>query len=211
MADAPADAPVRRVLVLHGIWNTRQWLLPLVWRLRRAGLQVDSLTYPSLAGADAVLPDLVERLRHGRFQGVVGHSLGGLLALEAVRRLSDLPVRRVVCLGSPLCGSATARALAAASWQRRLLGRSAGLLVEGVAPWRDAVEVGLVAGTRPRGVGRWVADLGADSDGTVAYAETDLPGLAARCRVPASHAGLLWSAPAAGQVVAFLRDGRFRA
>jgi pimeloyl-ACP methyl ester carboxylesterase len=211
VADALEGAPIRRVLVLHGIWNTRQWLLPLAWRLRRGGLQVDSLSYPSLAGAEAVLPRLLDRLRHGRFDGVVGHSLGGLLALEAVRRLHGLPVRRVVCLGSPLCGSATARALAAASWRRRLLGRSANLLVEGVAPWRSLVEVGLVAGTRPRGVGRWVTDLGPDSDGTVAYAETDLPGLAARCRVPASHAGLLWSAPAAGQVLAFLRDGRFRA
>ena len=38
---------------------------------------------------------------------LVGHSLGGLVALEALRRQPDLPVSRVVCLGSPLRGSGT--------------------------------------------------------------------------------------------------------
>ena len=47
------------------------------------------------------------------------------------------------------------------------------------------------------------------SDGTVAVAETRLPGLADHCLVAASHTGLVFSRPAAGQAAAFLRHGRF--
>ncbi|MGE8262480.1 MAG: alpha/beta hydrolase, partial [Stenotrophomonas sp.] len=48
------------------------------------------------------------------------------------------------------------------------------------------------------------------SDGTVALDETQLPGLADHCVIPASHSGLVFSPDAARQTAAFLRDGRFR-
>ncbi|KTF29418.1 Cob(I)alamin adenosyltransferase, partial [Xanthomonas vesicatoria] len=47
------------------------------------------------------------------------------------------------------------------------------------------------------------------SDGTVALAETRLPGLRDHCVVQASHSGLLRSPEAATQALAFLRSGRF--
>ena len=76
----------------------------------------------------------------------VGHSLGGLIALEALRSAPDLAVPRVVCLGSPLCGSLTARNLAGRAWTRPLLGRSAPLLQAGLQCWDGPAEVGVVAG-----------------------------------------------------------------
>ncbi|MCC4592966.1 alpha/beta hydrolase, partial [Xanthomonas campestris pv. cannae] len=45
----------------------------------------------------------------------------------------------------------------------------------------------------------------------VALAETRVPGLNDHCQVRASHSGLLFSAGAARQTAAFLRDGRFAA
>ena len=39
---------------------------------------------------------------------IVAHSLGGLIALQALRDAPHLPVRRMVCLGSPLGGSGAA-------------------------------------------------------------------------------------------------------
>jgi hypothetical protein len=68
----------------------------------------------------------------------------------------------------------------------------------------------MVAGHVPRGVGRLLGAVGTDSDGTVALAETRLPGLADHCCVPASHTGLAFSPQAARQVAAFLRCGRFQ-
>lgn len=200
----------RPVLLVHGLWNAKLWLTPLAWRLRRAGFEVGGFGYPSIVGgAEAAVEALVDHLRPGSELDLVGHSLGGLIALEALRRAPDLPVRRVVCLGSPLCGSAVARNLGRHWPVAWALGRSRGLLESGCPPWQGRAQVGVVAGNVAHGVGRLVARFDGPSDGTVAVAETRLPGLADHCLVAASHTGLVFSRPAAGQAAAFLRHGRF--
>jgi pimeloyl-ACP methyl ester carboxylesterase len=200
-----------RVLLLHGIWNARAWVGPLAWRLRLQGFSVDSFGYPSVfGGPEVAVPLLVERLRGRGPVALVGHSLGGLVALEALRVAPELEVSRVVCLGSPLCGSETARALASHGWAAAL-GRSGGLLRHGLPAWQGRAEVGLVAGSVPHGLGALLGAVHADSDGTVALAETRLPGLADHCVVPASHSGLVLSPEVARQTAAFLREGRFHA
>ncbi|WP_267127366.1 esterase/lipase family protein, partial [Xanthomonas sacchari] len=99
-----AAAP--QVLLLHGIWNARPWLLPLALRLRRDGWRVASFGYSTaFGGAEAALPRLHARIERMAATGpvaLVGHSLGGLIALQALQEVPSLPVTRVVCLGSPL-------------------------------------------------------------------------------------------------------------
>lgn len=199
------------VLLVHGIWNTRHWLAPFAVRLRREGLA------PELFGYDSVLRDpeqagdrLIAQLRRRPVELLVGHSLGGLVILEALRRTPDLPVRRVVCLGSPLRGSGVAAAMGSRRAPLSLvLGRSRGLLETGCVPWEGPAEVGVVAGNRARGVGGLFARMEGESDGTVSVSETRLPGLADHCVVPASHSGLVLSAEAARQTARFLLHGRF--
>jgi pimeloyl-ACP methyl ester carboxylesterase len=199
-----------RVLVLHGLWNARSWVAPLALRLRREGFDTRIYGYASIfGGPDAAIPALIERLREGEPVNLVGHSLGGLIALEALRREPSLPVPRLVCIGSPLSGSRTAAALAARAWLAPVLGRSRALLQRGCQPWTGPTEIGMVAGNVPRGVGRLLACLEGDSDGTVAVSETRLPGLRDHCVVPASHSGLVLSREAAAQTACFLRQGRF--
>ena len=171
-----------RVLVLHGLWNAKSWVAPLALRLR-----------------------------DGEPVNLVGHSLGGLIGLEALRREPSLPVPRLVCIGSPLSGSRTAAVLAARAWMAPVLGRSRALLQRGCEPWTGPTEIGMVAGNVARGVGRLLACLEGDSDGTVAVSETRLPGLRDHCVVPASHSGLVLSRAAAVQTACFLRQGRFAA
>lgn len=205
----PAGGP-RPVLLIHGIWNAGLWLAPLARKLRAAGFAPEVWRYDSvLGGAEKAAHALVERLREGPPTDIVGHSLGGLIALEALREDPALPVRRVVCLGSPLRGSGTARALGAHRWSAPILGRSAGLLRQGLARWDGPAEVGVVAGRVPHGVGRLLAAVGRESDGTVGIDETRLPGVRDHCLVDSSHTGLVLSAEAARQAAAFLRDGRF--
>lgn len=84
------------------------------------------------------------------------------------------------------------------------------MLQQGFVQWEGEAEIGQVAGNVARGVGRWLAPLDGSSDGTVALAETRLPGLRDHCVVPASHSGLLRSPEAAQQALSFLRTGRFR-
>jgi pimeloyl-ACP methyl ester carboxylesterase len=206
-----ATAAPPGVLLVHGIWNARHWLAPFAVRLRREGLA------PELFGYDSVLRDpgqagdrLIAQLRRRPVELLVGHSLGGLVILEALRRTPDLPVRRVVCLGSPLRGSGVATAMGSRRAPLSLvLGRSRSLLETGCAPWEGPAEVGVVAGNRARGVGGLFARMDGESDGTVSVAETRLPGLTDHCVVPASHSGLVLSADAARQAARFLLHGCF--
>ena len=139
---------------------------------------------------------------------VVAHSLGGLLALQAVQQVTR--PGRVVCLGSPLAGSGAARAVEARiPGGQRILGPHLPLLRQGVARIPDGLEVGMVAGCRRLGLGGIVARFDCEHDGTVAVAETRVPGLADHVVVHSSHSGLVWDDAAAAQAIAFLNEARF--
>jgi len=201
----------RRVVLLHGIWMvgaTMQWFGT---RLRAAGHGTENFGYHSIVGGpEAAVPQLVEHLCDGGEADLVAHSLGGLVALQALARSPDLPVRRVVCLGVPLCGSSAAASLArwplAALW----MGRSAEILQQGCMTWPPHYEVGMVAGSLPHGLGALIAHFEGDNDGTVAVEETRSPQLADHVVVATSHSGLLFSGEATQHALDFLRDGRFR-
>lgn len=200
---------VDRVLLLHGLWMPGLSLRWMAGRLRDAGFAPEAFTYDTVRGGpELAIPRLADRLRDGRAH-VLAHSLGGLVALATLQRQPDLPVGRVVCLGSPLGGSQAASGLASHAWGAFALGRSAALLREGCVPCAAGVEVGVVAGRMPFGLGRFFGHFRDESDGTVAVAETRIEGLTDHVTVRASHTGLLLSAAAADQAVAFLRSGRF--
>ena len=201
-----------RVLLVHGLLNASWWLLPLALRLRKQGFATELFDYSSVwEGPELALPRLRRRLLEQPSDALVGHSLGGLIALSALQQAEHPRVQRVVCLGSPLLGSAAARTLASRRWAKPMLGRSAALLQQGIPHWAGAAAVGVVAGDLPRGLGRLFARFDDTSDGTVAVAETRLPGLADHCTVRASHSGLVVSPDVARQTAHFLRHGRFAA
>ena len=201
---------IRRVVLVHGLWMPGLSMRWLAGQLARAGFVPEQFGYPTVAGGpEAALPRLAETLGLAPAH-VLAHSLGGLVTLTALQRTPDLPVARVVCLGSPLCGSAAATGLARRSLTAAALGRSADLLRGGCQPWGGTAQVGVVAGRVPLGLGQFFGGIRGDSDGTVAVAETRLAGLADHVVVAASHSGLLFSAAAAHQAIAFLRNGRFQ-
>ncbi|MBN8726592.1 MAG: alpha/beta fold hydrolase [Xanthomonadales bacterium] len=202
------------VILLHGLWMRGFALWPLAQRLRAAGFDVATFDYASVVlGAASAVQRLRRRLVGGAVNGspihLVGHSLGGLVALQAVRGGAGVPAGRIVCLGSPLRGSASARDLALLPGGRGLLGRSADLLGAGIPDWDGSREVGVIAGTLPLGFGRALGRLSPPHDGTVAVAETRLPGVSDHRLVHASHTGLLLSREVAELTAAFLRHGRF--
>jgi pimeloyl-ACP methyl ester carboxylesterase len=197
-----------RVLLLHGIWMPGASLLRLAARLRHAGFEPEIHAYPGAAGGpDVVLPALRERLRG--FDAVIGHSLGGLMTLSALREAQDLPVARVVCLGSPLCGSAAAAGIARRRATAWALGHSAELLQHGLDAWRGPAQVGVIAGRKPIGLGQLFGGFRGAHDGTVAVTETQLPGLTDHVVIASTHTGLVYSAEAATLAIRFLQHGRF--
>lgn len=207
------------VILLHGLWMRGFALLMLDRRMMEAGFRVHRFDYLSVAASrERILERLQQQVHELAAEPdttsvhLVGHSLGGLLALQACGTDPSLPPGRVVCLGSPLMGSAAARGFAG-------LGRSGGallghhrlLLEQGLQRWDGPREVGMIAGCTRIGLGAVLARMPGEHDGTVAVEETRLPGLTAHCVVETSHTGLLFSADVAGRAGRFLRTGSFAA
>ncbi len=205
------------VILLHGLWMRGFALAMLHRRLMAAGYRVHRFDYLSVAATqERILDRLQTRLQALASEAdavhLVGHSLGGLIALRACQDAPALPAGRIVCLGSPLLGSAAARHFAA--WGPAgevLLGHNRELLQRGFARWDGTREVGVIAGRVPLGLGAVFGHFEGEHDGTVAVEETRLPGVADHCVVESSHMGLLFSTEVAAQVDHFLRDGHFAA
>lgn len=200
------------VIVLHGIWMRGIAMLPLARRLRAAGFTVDTPDYPSVVGSWA---DSASRLADhwrshaGRKVHIVGHSLGGMLAVHVAASHDDLPDGRIVCLGSPLNGSSAAGRLRGLPGGHWLMGQSAEILREGLAAWRGQRSVGVIAGSTPIGLGSVLGALKSPHDGTVSVDETRLEGIAEHRVVAYTHTGLAFSSDVAEMTARFLDGGRF--
>jgi len=199
------------VILLHGLWMRGFTLAALRGRLQRAGFAVDLFDYASVFRDPEIS---IERLT-ARVQAApgpvhfVGHSLGGLIALQTLQRAPQLTQGRVVCLGVPLRGSAAARGVARLPGGSLIIGKSLEILRNGIERWEGQQAVGAIAGRLPIGFGVAMRALASPHDGTVSVAETELPGLTDHIVVPATHTGLLFSQQAADQTITFLRGARF--
>lgn len=211
------------VLFVHGLWMTGAESFVLGRHLATHGWKLRVFPYSSLAESMDQVARRCARMAlalAGRtLQPVhlVGHSLGGLVIyrmfetglLEPNRFSNDFC--RVVFLGTPARGSASARAVATMGPARRLLGHVGERdLLQGLpARWPFAPQLGIIAGTGGRGLGRLFTRLAGPNDGTVALEETTIAGATDRISLPANHTALCLSGEAAEQVASFLETGRF--
>jgi pimeloyl-ACP methyl ester carboxylesterase len=201
------------VLLLHGIWMRAAVTGRLAARLRAAGYAVHCFDYASIQSTFAEHHERLDRLVES-VEGalhIVGHSLGGVLALDYLNHCPSHAARieRVVCLGSPLNGSALAQRLKRVRLDTLGLGFARRVLVDGLPPWTGPQAVGVIAGEISFGLSLLLGPLPRPNDGTVAVAETRLPGITDHVSVRASHTALLFSERAAALTVNFLREGRF--
>jgi len=142
---------------------------------------------------------------------LVGHSLGGVLALQMLKRFPTDKVGRVVCLGSPLVDSSAARQLSRRSWGRSIIGKTLfeAVLEQPLHRCDPDHDVGMIAGKLALGIGMLAVTLEGPNDGAVTQQETELPGLSDRLMLPVSHFGLLLSPRVTRQTAHFLRYGSF--
>ena len=202
------------VVLLPGLWMPAWVMLPMQRRLARSGFSTLRFGYAS-ARADltqnaACLARFIEEHRLTRVH-LVGHSLGGVLALHATACFALRAVHRVVMLGSPYRDSYTARELARSDWGRRMLGKT---VPDWLAAARraipDGVEVGVVAGTVAFGMGTFVVrSLPHPNDGVIRVEETAVAGMKANVQVGVSHSQLLVSRDVGRLVCRFLHHGDF--
>lgn len=212
------SAGPRRVITLHGLWMTGVESGMLRRRLREEFGFLPEQFYYKTVGRD--LSENAARLKaHIESLGadgvdLVGHSLGGIVALQMLTLWPKAPVGRVVCIGSPINGSSSAEGLSRLPGLSQLLGKSIReLLQDPEIRWSEALErfeVGCIGGTLGMGLGRIFTTLPQPNDGTVALVETEHPSLTDHIAVAASHTGLVVSREVCAQVACFLEHGKFR-
>jgi pimeloyl-ACP methyl ester carboxylesterase len=185
---------------------------------REYGMRVWLFSYPSVRDTlddnAAALARFIHQ--HGlESTHIIGHSLGGVVALRMLANDPDAVPGRLVCMGSPLSGSRVAALLNEQVWAERMVGPSllGGVIHAAANEWGNHVcarrEVGIIAGTMSFGVGQFVAKFDEPNDGTIALSETRLEGAKDHLVMSVSHTGMLVSADVADQAAAFLRRGRF--
>lgn len=207
------------VVLVHGVWMPGGEMMFVKLHLESEhGFKGMIFSYPSVRGTldenALLLADFINFLELDEVN-IVGHSLGGVVTLRMLALYPDVPPGRVVCLGSPLCGSRAAVLLNEHDWGNAILGKSVvdGVVAEAANEWAVKVtatrDVGSIAGTVPMGIGRIFTKFKDPSDGTVTVAETMLPGVKDHLTIDVSHSGLVLSRRVIDQAAAFLKNGEF--
>jgi hypothetical protein len=207
-------AQTDRVLLVHGLWMNGLIMRLMQRRIEERGYEVDCYSYPTIR---LTLKENAERLAGycKRFEDgklhLVGHSMGGLIVLNALSLVSSTCLGRIVVAGTPFTDSFSARRLDRLPGGRRLLGKCIGQwLQEPCAAAFERTEIGVIAGDGGVGLGRFIApDLPKPSDGVVSVSETPVPGMRDHVVLHVSHTAMLASREVARQICAFLDKGRF--
>ena len=211
--------PRGTVVLVHGLYMHGLAMVPMSRQMQRLGHRTRRFSYDFLSRSPAengdALADYVRALNADQPAPspvhLVAHSLGGIVALHCLDRHPDLPVERVVLIGSPVRGSSVARRVHANDLLRPLLGRAGerGLLGD-VPEFAGRQELGVIAGSGSFGLSALLFPLDEDGDGVVGASETVIENAAERVVVPRSHSALMISSEAARLAARFVETGRFR-
>ena len=201
------------VVLVHGLWMNAAALRVLQVRLRRCGFEVVRFGYPTVR---AGLTESATRLSHllttldADTIHIAAHSMGGLVTLRALELHPDARVRRIVLMGSPVAGSLSGRRLARFHAGRWMLGVNTRVWeVRHSVHLPAGVEIGVIAGTMPVGLGRLVGKLPRPHDGAVSVSETKLDNATDTILLRVSHTAMLFSRSVSRQTCQFLHHARF--
>jgi pimeloyl-ACP methyl ester carboxylesterase len=204
--------PGTRIVLVHGLWNRGWYMAVMARRLRSKGHAVEVFSYPTrsncLDGHADALHEFLGQIKAGQLH-LVGHSMGGLVILNLLRRYDDLPPGRVVLMGTPVKGSRVVKRLEKLPGQKLLFGKARENLLQGYEHTPRTHETGMIRGTRALGLGQITGPQGEPNDGSVAVSETELEGLKDAVEIGVSHTEMLVSAEVVEQVEHFLLHGEF--
>jgi len=223
VAQPPREAPTRHlecVVLLHGLWRSALSMKALEWGLSEAGFAVVNPSYPSLSHPIQELARIAvdEGLAGCREQGLgiihfVTHSLGGILVRQYLAYGAIPGLHRVVMLGPPNQGSQVADFIASVDALELVMPD----IVEQLGTGEKSIprqlgpvtfELGIIAGTS-NGRAMLPGFPEVASDGTVAVAETIVPGMLDFLEMPVGHTFMMWNEAVLEQVIHFLSYGAF--
>lgn len=214
----PDDGRVRVVFLQHGLWRTSASLGRLERSLRALGYEVHNPGYPSTearleAHAERLAEAIEARCAAGPVDELafIGHSMGGLVIEEYLRRDDARPPHACVYLATPHRGAVLAD-------QRRnwflfewVMGDQAARQLATTDPFHlQPIPYGDVSGAIVGSVGAGNAAIPGNDDGTVGVLEARFDGVGDEVVVAAGHTRITVATEPLEQVAWFLRHGRFR-
>ena len=214
---APDDGKVRVVFCQHGLWRTSASLGRLARSLEACGYEVVNTGYPStedyIAGHAERLRDVVEaRFAAGPVDEVafVGHSMGGLVIEEYLRRDDAREPKACVYLASPHRGAILADKRRHWFAFKLAMGEKAAMQLATTDPLHDKpIPYPARSGTILGDIGAGNGAIPGNDDGTVGVAEATFEGAGDSLSLPFGHTSILVRERTLRQVLSFLRDGRF--
>ncbi|MUJ27832.1 acetyltransferase [Aliivibrio fischeri] len=200
------------IVVLHGLYMHGLVMKPLASRLRRKGHTIQVISYNSVRINEALLFKRIRNcLSETAKNVIVGHSLGGILAVHFVNSHNDkhTAIDSIVTIGSPLQGASIAKEI-----QNRKLGFILGNSKEqglvDVNPLTVDCPIGSIAGTLPIGIRSSIIRDRVPSDGTVTVEETVLPELKDHLCLNYSHTSLIYAKQTVEQIDYFIHHHEFK-
>lgn len=200
------------VVLIHGLARTQASMRIMALRLQRAGFRTAFARYDSrrmrIDEAVATVAKQIDKMDRIAPLHLVGHSLGGIVALRVKRDHPDLNIHRIVQLGSPNLGSGAARTLSEVRLAREFFGpvltELSGDVAKEDTPDPDIMAV---AGTS---MPRWLSQrygIRGSNDGLVSVRSAWGWAAGKRLRVESIHGWLPLSAEVADDVMTFLKTG----
>ena len=196
------------VVLIPGLWMPATVMAFIAAQLARAGFKTYRFGYWGRASLESNLERLA-RFIDRRGVHLVGHSLGGVLIYDTLRRHPELACGRVVLLGAPVRGCFAGRRLEANALGRWFMGACAPRWAECDARWERPEPLGVIAGTLPVGLGRVLGALPGENDGVVRVEETAVDGMTDRAVLKLGHSMLPVSRRVGTLVRSFIAGARF--
>ena len=134
------------------------------------------------------------------------------MAMHLLEQYPELPIERIVMLGTPVSGSYAAEKISRWSIIGRLLTNSMAKGLDGNHNFKaNEHEIGMIAGSikSPIGLGLLLGKLPEENDGTVLLSETKHSAVSEHLIVNKSHTGLIFSKMVCDLVTNYLRTGHF--
>lgn len=214
---APADGRVRVVVLQHGLWRTAASLLRLERTLQAHGYEVLNPGYPSTrapieAHAERLAAAIAERLASGPVDAFafVGHSMGGLVIEDYLRRTDAVTPWACVYLGTPHRGAMLADLRKHWFLFRWAMGETSALQLSPGDPRHQLpIAYGDRSGTVVGDLGEGNLSIPGHDDGTVGCSEATFPGAAASVVLPLGHTRLTFADRSIECVLHFLHRGTF--
>lgn len=181
----------------------------LARRLQNEGYEVEIFGYPLYPMKKHLTDHFIQKVYEYKPEVVIGHSLGGNITAHQLSEINE-HVKLVLCLGSPLAGSAIAKKIKD-SWLSFVIPKFASeMLTQPVVIPAQSPTLAVIAGTKDTtGFRLLFPVLVGSNDGTVATAETIIPSLMHRIEIHTGHTFMVWSPEVANEIIHFIENGFF--